>query len=347
MTPRLLVRADAGPRVGTGHVMRCLALAQAHRDARGAVTFVTAPGQAPIEARLRDEGCDVASVTGSPGSLEDAAATAALAATCGATWIVVDGYHLDEAFHARLRGGGVRLLALDDGAPRRHVADLVLNQNLHADASDYADRAPHTELLLGVRHALLRREFAPFRDEPPAPVARVARRVLVTLGGSDPDDVTSTLLDALQQADVDALHATVLVGAANPRLAALRARAARTPNVEVLSSVSDVARRLGEVDLAVTSGGTTVWELAFRGVPAIVGAIAPVEERLLAGLRSLGLFEVVGAFADTDATSLAARIGLLSRDAPRRERMRALGRATVDGRGAERVLEAMRHKEAT
>src|SRR5262245_44166362 len=157
---RCLIRADVGCRMGTGHVMRCLALTQAWRETGGAVTFRTTCTVPGLLARLAEGGAEVEVAGEEPGSPEDADRTREAAARLGAGWLALGGDHLSGDFQRRARGDGARLLALDDyGHVEHYWADLVLNQNLHAGPELYADRAPHTRLLLGTRFALLRREF--------------------------------------------------------------------------------------------------------------------------------------------------------------------------------------------
>lgn len=260
----LVIRADADTRMGTGHVMRCVALAQAWEERGGRAQFVCSTVTPSLEARLRGEGFSVTSLPESAGSLADAAATVEVARHAGASWIVVDGYHFDVAYHRAIKTAGLRLLILDDyGHADRYLADLVLNQNVHAGPSLYRDREPHTRLLLGTRYAMLRREFWASRlwrqSIPP-----VARRLLVTLGGSDPDNVTRTLIEAIAGLNVDGLQTTVLVGGSNPHQASLDAavRGSSRP-IRIERNVSNMPPWMQWADAAVTAAGGTLWELAF------------------------------------------------------------------------------------
>src|SRR5262249_46041186 len=148
----LLVRADADARMGTGHVMRCLALAQAWREVGGAVTFRTACTVPGLIARLAEAGARVEAVKEVSARPDDADRTRETAERLGAGWLVLDGYHFSGEFQKRVRGDGARLLALDDyGHAEQYWADLVLNQNLHAGPALYPNRATYTQLHLGTR----------------------------------------------------------------------------------------------------------------------------------------------------------------------------------------------------
>lgn len=160
----LLIRTDATTQIGTGHVMRCLALAQAWQDAGGTTYFAAAKITASLEARLADEGMALHLIPAPSGSVDDGAQLIRLAHRVKARWIVVDGYHFGAEYQQAIKKSGLRLLAIDDyGHSSHYYADLVLNQNTSADESLYVNREPGTELLLGTRYTLLRREFWPWR----------------------------------------------------------------------------------------------------------------------------------------------------------------------------------------
>ena len=162
----LVVRADATVVMGTGHVMRCLALAQAWQDAGGSCVFAMAEPTPAVEERVAAEGIQVVRFRKTiPGSSQDAAQLVELARAQGAAWLVVDGYHFDAEYQRRLKDTELKLLWVDDNGESAHYyADLVLNQNAHARDGLYVHREPYTRLLLGPRYALLRREFARWRD---------------------------------------------------------------------------------------------------------------------------------------------------------------------------------------
>jgi spore coat polysaccharide biosynthesis predicted glycosyltransferase SpsG len=138
--------------------MRCLALAQAAKKLGKKVIFASAPCMEAIENRLKGESFEVIHQTHEPGSVEDAEWTARLAKAKGAEWIAVDGYHFKDDYQKALKDNGLKVLFIDDyGHCNHYCADYVLNQNIYASESIYPSREPQTKLLLGLRHALLRR----------------------------------------------------------------------------------------------------------------------------------------------------------------------------------------------
>ncbi|HVS39009.1 MAG TPA: UDP-2,4-diacetamido-2,4,6-trideoxy-beta-L-altropyranose hydrolase, partial [Gemmataceae bacterium] len=273
--PVLCIRADADPRMGTGHLMRCLALAQAWQDAGGETTFLTACRLDSLNSRLEQEGIQVLPLAAEPGSDADACETYETAHRLAAGWVVLDGYHFSAAFQAQVRRNGVRVLAVDDyGHTDHYAADLVLNQNLHAREELYHNREQYTRLLLGTRFALLRREFRKWRGwKREAP--DVARKVLVTLGGSDPDNVTLHAIEALQALDWPGLEAVIVVGANNPHMEELEsAVAGGESRIRLCANIADMADRMAWADVAIAAGGTTTWERALMALPSLVMILA-------------------------------------------------------------------------
>ena len=265
MAPTLLIRADADTRMGTGHVMRCLALAQGWRKT-GPVTFALALCPPPLEDRLRAEGFELGKLAVDPGSIEDAEAAGALANQLGAEWIVVDGYQFGADYQRAIKNAGRRLLFLDDnGHAGDYCSDLVLNQNVHATLQLYGRRAPSTRLLLGPRYALLRQQFLAYRDwwrEHPV----VARKVLVTLGGTDPDNVTGRVIEAFRGLDV---KAKIVVGGSNPHRVVLGAQVASLKEAKLVVDAADMPDLMAWADVAVAAAGSTSLELAFMRLPAL------------------------------------------------------------------------------
>src|SRR5262245_49913761 len=179
---RLLIRADASPEIGTGHVMRCLALAQAWHERGGEAILVTARSIDSLKPRLDEEGLPVRRLDDESGSLGDARATARLAREIGADWAVLDGYHFTAEYQRVLKAAAVRVLVIDDyGHAEHYWADAILNQNLHARESLYPSRKSDIRLLLGPRYTLLRREFWKWRGWKRTH-PREATKVLVTFG---------------------------------------------------------------------------------------------------------------------------------------------------------------------
>ncbi len=338
----LLIRADAGIRMGTGHVMRCLGLAQAWQDAGGRVVYAMAACSAGLAERLKCEDIEVISLDVDPASEEDAVATAELARHRGSPWIVVDGYHFSGRYQELIKRAGGRLLLLDDfGSADHYWADLVLNYDPIAEERLYVRRESYTRLLLGTTYAFLRREFRRHaRTMRPPP--RKATKLLVSMGGSDPGNMTLVVLDALDAVHREAMEIAVLVGPSNPHGAALEAKAASSGlKIRLLRNPPNIPELMAECEMAVTAAGSTIWELAYFGVPSILVVLDDNQTPVVHLLRAGGACEAVGEKGEASLQAFAAAIGGLADDLPRRREMSGRFAALVDGRGVVRVCEAM------
>ncbi len=344
---RLAIRADAETRMGAGHVMRCLALAQAWRASGGEATFLTAADAPGLLSRLRSEGMAVRSLIVPPGGADDAEQTIALSREIGSEWVVVDGYHFDLAYHQALKRSGLRLLALDDnGHAERPVADVILNQNIHAGPHLYPALGLETRLLLGTRHALLRQEFLEWSGWERR-IPSTARRVLVTLGGGDAENVTLRVIEALAGLDVSDLAVKVVCGQVNRHRDSWE-RAARSASfsLEIVSAAREMPALMAWADLAVTGGGSTCWELAFMGLPALSIVLADNQRGIVERLDDLGVVTKLGEAGRISRDDAARAVRAILIDSGRRQEMSLRGRALVDGQGAARVVEHLRGKNA-
>jgi UDP-2,4-diacetamido-2,4,6-trideoxy-beta-L-altropyranose hydrolase len=335
----LLIRADAGTQIGIGHVMRCLALAQAWQDTGGRVVFLMATESPPLEARLRSEGMEVVHLPVQPGSTDDAIQTANHARQVGANWVVVDGYHFGAGYQRVIKDHGLHLLFIDDiGHAEHYYADRVLNQNIHAHEGLYKSKEPYTRLLLGTRYVLLRREFLKWRGWK-REIPEVARKVLVTMGGSDPDNVTLKVIQALQQVDMDGLEAIVVVGGSNPNHEELQAAVqdSRFP-IRLESNVTDMPELMAWADVAVSAGGSTCWEIAFMGLPSLVLVLSENQQGIATGLDEAGVVLNVGWYTKASIAQVTKTLVVLLEDRGLRRRMGLQGRELVDGLGSERAV---------
>jgi UDP-2,4-diacetamido-2,4,6-trideoxy-beta-L-altropyranose hydrolase len=305
-TRTVVFRADASLEIGSGHVMRCLTLAEA-LQAQGAechflcrehpghlCEVIEARGftvhRLPLEENTAETDTednpepehDHAHWLGARWA-QDAAACRAILTELAPAWLMVDHYALDHRWETAvldgLPGSAPRLLVIDDLADRRHIADLLLDQNLGRQVEDYRGLVTEAcRVLAGPRYALLRPEFREWREASLIRRAREPRlqRLLINLGGVDKDNVTGQVLDALSACDLpEGLKISVVMGAAAPWRESVTAQASQMPcPTEVVVSVSDMARRMAEADLAIGAAGSTSWERCCLGLATLMVVLA-------------------------------------------------------------------------
>jgi len=350
ITGPLLFRADANVAMGTGHVMRCLALAQAWQDLGGRAIFAMAGTTPAVTERLQSESCEVRAVSATPGSQpgsrEDSRQTIALARELHAEWVVVDGYQFSGDYQRSLKAAGCKVLFLDDyGHAGHYSADLVLNQNVGADGGLYKDRESYTRLLLGTRYCLLRREFNSWRGwkrEIPA----TGRKVLIAMGGSDPDNFTQVAMRALRLVEIPRLETTVVVGGSNPHWASLQKSASEFAGaLQLRRDVADMAELIAGADVAVSAAGTICWEMCLLGLPVLLIHVAENQRAVAEGLDKQGCAIHLGNLRDVSAERVASQLQRLLKSLETRRSLSQHARELVDGEGAKRVTSAMRGEE--
>ena len=325
--------------------MRCLALAQAWGGRGGPVWFLSRCNNATLQQRIQAAGAEFLSLSPEASVHLDIQSTLTLLAELKAAYVVLDGYDFDSDYQRAVRAGGCRLLVIDDTVRLTHYdADILLNQNLGAAELKY-DCNSDAVVLLGPEYALLRREFIFWRSRLHT-VPETARKILVTLGGSDPDNVTLNVIQALRGLEITRLQIRIVAGPANPHIEELRDAAAAFPGrLELLSAVSDMAPLMAWADLAITAAGSTCWELACLGLPAVSLVIAENQRGIAEELGTAGVVFNLGWHAEVSAERLATAVDGLLFSSFRRLRMSQKGRALVDGKGAERVVSALLQRD--
>jgi spore coat polysaccharide biosynthesis predicted glycosyltransferase SpsG len=219
-------------------------------------------------------------------------------------------------------------------------ADILLNQNIGAEKIRYRCD-PDTRILAGTRYVLLRPEFFPWRcwrREVPA----IARKVLVSLGGGDKDNVTSHVVRALQLLTVDGWEAAVVIGATNPHRQLLESLVQDTADrIRLLLDPPDMAEAMAWADVAVLAGGSTCWEMALLGLPSLIIMTADNQGEVVTGLDRCGAGIALGWWEQLESYMIAYRLQRLMVDHETRATLSRGAQTLIDGYGKERVLDAM------
>ena len=337
----LFIRADANEQIGMGHLMRCLSLSQAWKKAGGKVSFITACSNDRMLQCLKGEGFAVHPLKDSYPRVQDWKVTKHLLAQTPESWLILDGYSFDSAYQKEVKRRGHRLMVLDDMARLPYYyADIILNQNIHADEMSYFC-ASNTKILRGTEYVLLRQEFLKWkgwkREFP-----EVARKILVTLGGGDPDNVTLKVVRALKQIAIPDMEVSIVLGPANPHLSRIQEERSSLPfPIHLLYSRENMAELMAWADLAVAAAGTTTWEMAFMGLPGILLVIADNQRGPAEKLQKEGVFPVLGLEPHWAEPELVQCVLSLMGGRKIRQEMSQKGRLLVDGLGTNRVLQAL------
>lgn len=359
---KIAFRTDASLAIGTGHVMRCLTLARALR-ARGAeCRFICRSHDGHLLDRVRESGFEAAELpataSGTPAAAADDPCLAHAAwlgaswqrdseATIGALagwvpeWLVVDHYAIDKRWQSALRPHCGRIMVIDDLADRDHDCDLLLDQNLVVDLDRrYDGRVPkQCALLLGPEYALLQPEYAELHPRTPPRLGPV-ERILISFGGADAHNLTGRAIDAFLSIGRSDIEVDVVINPASPHAPAIRRQVEVHANITLHESLPTLAYLMLKADLAIGAAGATSWERCCMGLPSIVVVLASNQAPIAHELRNRNLARVLGPGLDITTPELASAISasIGERDL---HAWSTRCRDLVDGRGADRVAEAV------
>ena len=333
---QVLFAPAAGPQIGGGHLMRGLALAEA-LHARGAVcTFALPPWGERLLQRFAAAPPAVHPLarTGEP------AAIAAAVEAVGPDVLVLDDYSLAAADLAALGRRGPLTLVIDDLADRTYACDLLVDPGYGREASDYALLVPvGCEVLAGPPYALLRAAFTRRDPLDLRPTAGPVRRAFVSFGLSDVEGIAARATAQLR-ACAPEVRLDVALAADAASLPRLQAMAAADPALMVHVDARDVATLMQAADVAVGAGGSATWERCALGLPTLAVVVADNQREMIARLAEAGVVLAVDMAAEDFGGGLRTAFSRLC--APTvREALRRASQALCDGRGAERVAQAM------
>jgi len=342
MNRALLIRADASTEIGAGHVMRTFALGQAWQRRGGRVVYAAASMPPSLAEQLASTGFSLEHINSPSGSPADCRETLSIAAANHVPGLVADGYCFGADWQKSIKETGLPLTILDDyGHADYYWADLIVNQNLEADPALYHHRNSGTRLLLGTSYTLLREEFTahdPKLRQAPA----IARRILVTLGGSDGENVSAKVVQALTAGMSSDIEVRLIVGGSNPHREMLRSMIASVDYpCELFVDAKRMSEHMAWAELAVSAAGSTAWELAFMSVPMILIVTSENQRAIGRRLAEAEAAVDLGAFGMLRQETIAAEVAGLCASGEKRRSLIQNARKLCDGQGAMRVAAAI------
>lgn len=325
---KIIFRVDSSYKMGSGHLMRCLTLADGLRERGCRVSFLCRelPGNMIeyVKTRgykvhrlpyLEGENPEVSADLAHSDWLgvdwrTDAVETKSIIEKDGCTdWLIVDHYALDRRWEEQMRPFAKRIMVIDDLADRPHDCDLLLDQNLYTEFEKrYDSLVPvNCKKLLGPKYALLRPEFLEARKKLSGRNG-VVKRILVFFGGVDPTNETLKTLEAIHLLNRPDIAIDVVVGAANPSKDRIREICSTMSNAHYHCQVDNMAQLMVNADLAIGAGGSTTWERCFMGLPTITIIIADNQAETTKAVAATGAIWNLVWHEDVRAADLAEAI---------------------------------------
>lgn len=339
---KILIRADASQEIGIGHIMRTYALAQTFIETGDEVTFLCFKLPRSLEMVLAKDSIEVIrSYDYLIGSDEDIRITADISRSFRIDWVIADGYSFDGQYQKRIKEQGVNLMIIDDyGHANSYSADIVLNPGVNPDPNLYQNRASKTILLLGPKFTPLRREFLQI-PRCPKEIAPRGKKVLITMGGSDPLQITRKVIDSLKQISGD-LEITVVTGPAYHYTHRLKdADNEIQSQILLLHDVNDMAALMSWADVGISAGGTTLAEMAYMGLPSIILKTADNQSASKYYAEIFGTSVYLGDADEIGENRILYSVISLLNNPLQRQLMSENGRRMVDGKGSLRIYDIL------
>jgi UDP-2,4-diacetamido-2,4,6-trideoxy-beta-L-altropyranose hydrolase len=342
---KIVFRVDASLKMGIGHVMRCLTLADEFTKQKHQVTFICRELVGNL-IQLIEKNYSVVTLPkikmfqsdnfylnwlGT--TQEDDAQQTIKVLPENADYLIVDSYALGEKWHKELRSSIKKIMVIDDLVDRQFDCDILLNQNLGTKQQDYQNKVPNDcQLLLGCEYALLRPEFNELRDKALDKRKKTAKikNILISLGGSDKENLTYDILQDIS----NEFNITVVLGGSSPHNDIIKDYAKNSKNIHVIIDANNMAELMLETDLAIGAGGSTSWERCCLGLPTLLFTTAKNQVLIAQNLEKLGAVKVVG--------NLKSELQSLVNDFSLWHKMSNKAQKICDGLGIERVVKSVK-----
>jgi UDP-2,4-diacetamido-2,4,6-trideoxy-beta-L-altropyranose hydrolase len=339
----IFIRTDASINIGTGHVIRCLALAEVLRQKCTDINFICREGTGNLINYIEDNGYKVHQLTGEIDIETDRKLTNEILSNYEnkPDWLIIDHYEIDISWEHPLRKYAKRLMVIDDLANREHDCNLLLDQNYSNNEGRYNGLVPGNCIqLLGPEYALLRPQFQRAKGTLKKRDSGV-NRILVFMGGSDPQNVTSKVLRAIHMLERSDIVIDVVIGNLNPYHDEIKTLTSKIPNTSCHHNVENMAELILTADLCIGAGGTTTWERCCVGLPTITIILAENQKSISESLDKEGALINLGWYQNVTENNIKEVIKGLIEDPQRMVSMSDKGRQLVDGEGVGRVIDTI------
>jgi len=277
MPKNYLIRADASFSIGSGHVMRMIALGQMLQDEGQSVHFATIEENEDIIKRITAESFTLHRIKMGDGweYSSDAEQLVDIAKQLDVEWIILDGYNFSALYQEIVKKRGWKLMCVDDVAQGHFFADLVVNQNINASLSLYSAEK-YTKFMLGPKNALLRREYIKSKPDFKRKLASKIENVLITMGGADSANFTGRVCEALESLGYR-INIKAVLGALNRNHEDILAYSRISKNrIEVFRNVgSEFPELMKWADIGIFASGGTIFEGLYLGLPLLCCQLAP------------------------------------------------------------------------
>lgn len=333
---KLAFRADGGAKVGMGHIMRCLSLAKAFLEFGHEVIFLTKYNegyetiiQSGVQAILLEKD-KVWSLSSELDQISEILNKLTIEV------LIVDTYNVNEGYLSRLKERVNLLAYIDDINSFKYPVDIILNGNITGEYMDYESYFEGKKLLLGPNYNFIRDEFKNLKKREPSVEVR---NIMITTGGSDPFHTIEKLIQIIRaENDFDELELNIIVGSSFENSEDLEKLAEKHNKIVLHKNISRISEIMLNCDIAISSCGSTLYELCACGTPTLGFILAYNQELIAKVMSEEGYIRLLGWHDEITDRELIDSLNALISDYEGRKKVSEKQQKLVDGRGTERVV---------
>ncbi|MCR8744766.1 UDP-2,4-diacetamido-2,4,6-trideoxy-beta-L-altropyranose hydrolase [Romboutsia lituseburensis] len=328
----IAIRADGSFEKGMGHIIRCISLAKEFRNKNIVPIFVIKEDKITEEV-LKTNKIDY--ITLKSGNLENEIKEIEnIFKYINPKYTLTDSYWMSEKYLIKLKYISNILISVDDNNLYNYPSDIIINYNLHSKDLNYKLKNSKSKILLGCKYCMLRSEF---QEKIPININNIVRKILIIMGGTDINSFSSVALDSLLKIDMN-LKIDVIVANSYKCVTALREIQSKNNNVNLIFNPNNVADVMKNCDLAISAGGTTIYELGCLGIPTIL--VPQVDNQINSAKKAndLGMMINLGKYNCVNLYELNDTIIMLSNNKKIRQNMHNICLQYVDKNGNKNIV---------
>lgn len=339
----VLFRCDGSPEIGLGHVVRCLTLAAAFREAgSGPIQFLVRAYSNRVVEKVVGAGfrANILPVTATADEDLDRTVSFArgLPQSGRSPMVITDSHDFPAEFYKALKQAGLAVLSIDDYAGVEYASDIVLNHNITATSYSYKVSS-YTNLLLGPAYFPLRKEFRKLLVAT-RPQTGEVNHILVSLGGMPAlEDLQKVILGIQRFAKEEASpRVTLVMGLQDNSSERSDFIRALPPSFQAVDDSLDLAVPFRDADLAIVNGGVSAYEAASLGLPLIMISLGASQDDTVVGFAKSGACVALGRLDELECDEIAQALSRLHHNVGERFVLGHQARSVVDGQGTQRIL---------
>ena len=336
----IFIRVDSSTKVGYGHFIRCMALADTLQK-NFEINFISRSLEGSLISNIEKKGFSIFRFHSNSEKINeknDAQKTISFLNKHGnqKSILIIDNYELSKKWETYVKPFVYKLIVIDDLPNRSHNCDLLIDQNLHTRVNGlYKGLIPSNCIkLIGPKFSMIRKEFRIIRKLV-KPRRFPIKKILVSFGGSDTENQTLVVLNSIVKINMK-INVDVVVGEANRCKKIIKNFCKKNKNFTYHEQIDNIADLMLSSDLSIGSSGSTTWERCILGLPAIV-SISSNDQRDIA--NSLSQKKCIINLGDVKKLKESSYINVITN--LKKNDLRNMSKnsmSLVDGNGTQRIL---------